>query len=468
MTRHVSVRRPGCPRLDARCSAPPASIRPRCASAVLSVVLALGLAVAPGLARAGTTAPGEFAGLAALAAGADGNERRKAAEALGAYALPEAVEVLARTYRAEARDAFGVRAACVTSLGKTGRAEAAGPLAEALGDPDYWVRRKAAEALGLVPGAAATEALRRALGDPDIRVRAQALIALGPRGPAGIEAARAALGDPDERLAAAALEALAAAGDPGAGAALTAGLGHPSPAVSLRAGALLARRGDPRGLAHLAAAVRGGRSGGVALREAAGLGAPAVPTLVALFADPGAGDRERVMDALAGVDAPASTAFLAELALARSADPGFRERAAMVLYDRRGSLSPNQIQAAAALVGEADPNLAAVGLQLQLEVGGGAQLGRIAPLARHDNPVVRHFALANLVRYGGPEQEPALVGALTDANGANVRLALEGLARVGTPATLETLRRLAEDRLLRRYAQAAIEGIEARHERRKP
>ncbi|HSH69656.1 MAG TPA: HEAT repeat domain-containing protein, partial [Deferrisomatales bacterium] len=80
----------------------------------------------------------------------------------------------------------------------------------------------------------------------------------------------------------------------------------------------------------------------------------------------------------------------------------------------------------------------------------------------HDNKVVRHFALSNLRRYGGASYESTFVKALGDANGANVRLALEALGESGGSGSLPAIRAFAEERKYRRYALEAVEAIEAR------
>jgi hypothetical protein len=80
----------------------------------------------------------------------------------------------------------------------------------------------------------------------------------------------------------------------------------------------------------------------------------------------------------------------------------------------------------------------------------------------HDNKVVRHFALSNLWRYGGAQYESSFLEALGDANGANVRLALEALGEAGSPRSLPAVRALEENRKYRRYALTAAEAIEAR------
>ncbi|MEW6490424.1 MAG: HEAT repeat domain-containing protein [Thermodesulfobacteriota bacterium] len=424
----------------------------------LWAALALGAAAGPGLASEGAE---ELEVLRAEIVSEDGNTRRKAAEGLGACGDPAAVPLLAEAYRAEGRDAFGVKAACAEALGRTGRPEAAQPLGEMLGDPDYWVRRKAAEALAHVPGEGATTILLRAAADPDPRVRAQALLSLASRRESR-PALEAGLRDADDRVAAAAVEALAQWEGEGTRALLADAAKSPAWRVRLRAASALLRRGDPLGGQVLREEIVSGAHGGTALREAAAAGAAAVPLLRDLYRDPGLVEPERVLDALEGVEGREAGEFFVSLALDAAAPAPHRLRGASSAFDRRAELAPAQVERLAGLLEAQDPNLVGVALQLLGEGGGASHLSRIALLASHENPVLRHFALVNLARYGGPEHEAHLVEALSDPNGANVRLALEGLGRVGSAAALPPIRSLGQDVRLRRYAQAAAEAIEAR------
>jgi HEAT repeat protein len=420
--------------------------------------LCFGAGVGPGRASEGAQ---DLEALRAEIVSEDGNTRRKAAEGLGACGDPAAVLLLAEAYRAEGRDAFGVKAACAEALGRTARPDAAEPLGEMLGDPDYWVRRKAAEALARIPGPVASGLLGRAAADPDPRVRAQALLALGARRESR-SFLEAGLRDADDRVAAAAVEALGEWDGGEARELLAQAAESPSWRVRLRAASALLRRGDPRGRQLLGAEVLSGAHGSAALREAASAGAAAVPLLSELYRSPNVSDPERVLDALEGVEGPEATEFFVSLALDAGAPADHRLRGASAAFDRRQELGPEQVARLAVLLEAPDPNLVGVALQLLGEGGGAAHLRRIAPLASHENPVLRHFALVNLARFGGPEHEAYLVEALSDPSGAIVRLALEGLARVGTPAALPPIRSLAQDVRLRRYAQAAADAIEAR------
>lgn len=391
----------------------------------------------------------------------DGNERRKAAAALGAHHTPEAVALLLDTYRAETQDAFGVRAACAEALGDTGQSTAVAALEEILGDADYWVRRQAANALGRLPGAAVLAALDAAARDRDPRVRVAAVLALGGREGSGDLLLRAHR-DPEPTVGAAALEALAVSQHPLAAGLLERALTEAPWQMRYRAAALLARAGDPRGLAELAAAARSGHHAGAALRETVGVGDPAVATLAALYRG---GDGElatRVLDILEEMEGGESTAFFAALAADPEAPAADRARAIAVLFDRREVLTAAQVAGVAGLLDAGDDNLTAVSLQILLERGDSGYLQRVVPLVHHANKVVRHFALFNLRRHGGAPYESSFVEALEDANGANVRLALEALGESGSSASLPAIRAFAEERKYRRYALEAVEGIEAR------
>jgi HEAT repeat protein len=392
---------------------------------------------------------------------ADGNERRKAVQALGAHRDPAAVALLLQTYRSEALDSFGVRAACAAALGESGQPGAAEALSEILADPDYWVRKQAATALGRIPGGLATQALATAIQDRDPRVRASAAEALGGREGSG-DLLLSAYGDPAPDVAAAALEALVVSNHAQAIRLLDQSLADPRWQVQFRAASLAARKGEPRGLTALADAVRANRHVGAALREAAAVGDPAVATLTELLdgADPRLANR--VLETLEDMPGPAATNFFAALATRSAALPEHRERAATALFDRRETLTQPQIAQVAELLDCGDPNLTAVALQILLERGGPEYLAGVVPLVHHDNKVVRHFSLSNLRQHGGVEYEAVFVGALNDANGANVRLALEALAESGSSTALPAIRVFANDRKYRRYAQAAVEAIEAR------
>ena len=394
-------------------------------------------------------------------AGDDGNERRKAVEGLGEYRRADVVELLLQTYRNEGQDSFGVRAACAVALGRTGHPAAAEALAVVVTDPDYWVRRQGAKALGQLPGDAATQVLLHVAEDPDPRVRAAAVSALAGRfGTA--KTLRKAYGDPKPLVAAAALEALAVTDHLEAPALLTRALDEGPWQVRFRAASLLARRGDPRGFAVLTEAVRNGRHVGVALREVARVGPEAVAPLADLHAaaDPDLG--KRIFAALEQMEGSAATEFFAQLAGRAATSAAERVQAAVVLFDRRDTLTERQVDRVAQLLDREDPNLSAVVLQILSERGAAEYLPRVAPLVRHDNKVVRHFSLTNLRRYGGARYETTFIEALGDANGANVRLALAALAESGTLQALPAVRALAEQRKYRRYALAAVESIEAR------
>ncbi len=429
--------------------------------AVLGMAL---LAVALGLPGAVRGTSEEGASLDSLCAelrGADGNARRKAAEALGGFADPAAVAALAAAYRAEERDAFGVKAACASALGATGMPAAAAPLGAMLDDPDYWVRKAAATALAAVPGGEAENHLQRALGDRDPRVRAAALTSLGLRG-GPEEALQRGLRDRDPRVVAAALEALCAAGSADAADTVQRFLDDPRWRPRYRAASLLAERGDPRGAVLLEQAALAGEHPRAALRELGRAGGPAVPALGRVFQGADEEARGHAFDALESVVGPEATGFFVRLAADAASPEALRVRAASVLYDRRDSLTPSDLDRVAGWLDASDPDLLAVALQILLEERPTGAAPRVLALADHENAVVRHFAIANLAASGGVECEGVFVRALTDANGANVRLALDALGRVGTAKAVPAIRPLQEDRKLKRFATAAIEAIEQR------
>jgi HEAT repeat protein len=203
----------------------------------------------------------------------------------------------------------------------------------------------------------------------------------------------------------------------------------------------------------------------VALREVGRAGCASVPLIAGLLSAAQEEQRALLLGILETQPCGPATDLLVEQALCRTCPSPARTRATQALFERRQDLSTAQTQHVGDLLTDSDPDLTALALQILLDTGGTAatsNLGRIAALASHENQVVRHFALANLGTYGGPEQESVLVRALSDPNGSNIRLALEGLARFGSAAALPAIRPLAEDRLYRRAAEAAVEAIEGR------
>jgi HEAT repeat protein len=103
--------------------------------------------------------------------------RQAAAEALGHFEDPRAIESL--IFGLKDSD-LGVRQQAVAALGMIGDSRAVGPLAAALNGPD--VRKAAAEALGKIGDPDALPALAGALADPDPDVRKAAAEALGEIG----------------------------------------------------------------------------------------------------------------------------------------------------------------------------------------------------------------------------------------------------------------------------------------------
>src|SRR5262249_32703759 len=153
-------------------------------------------------------------------------------------------------------------------------------LAEALGDPDAEVARRAARALRrLGPGAAtAVPVLIQAFQRKDPGIRLELGNALGAIGPAAVPALTAALRAKDPNLRGGPVAARAAAGPPGA------------PALI---GAIADTLPDPRQQA-------------ATVLERLGPGAAAaVPALARMLHDPDFSTRSRAAEALAGIGPPA-------------------------------------------------------------------------------------------------------------------------------------------------------------------
>jgi hypothetical protein len=224
---------------------------------------------------------------------ADGNVRRRAAEALGDFNSPSAVKALIaaltdpdETVRVKAASALGdlhmdlktstakthisvivkalisvlhdpdtdVRSTAVWALGSIGDPSAFRPLVTVLQDRDADVRAEAAWALMLVGESKAIEPLSAALKDKDASVRLSAAGALGQTfdrraiKPLGI-----ALRDKDAAVRKEALEALAASGDPNPQVAklLVSALRDTDADVRWSAAEALGNIGDRRALAEL-------------------------------------------------------------------------------------------------------------------------------------------------------------------------------------------------------------------------
>lgn len=123
-------------------------------------------------------------------------------------AIAAGLPTLARVLEA---DSFGpAREAAAQGLGYLGAADAAGPLAKALRDPDAHVRRRAAAAFETVPGESAVMELAQvAVRDTDPDVRRFSVKALGHIGtPEAVAALAQATADSDPRVRQAAADDL--------------------------------------------------------------------------------------------------------------------------------------------------------------------------------------------------------------------------------------------------------------------
>ncbi|WP_220680767.1 HEAT repeat domain-containing protein [Methanofollis formosanus] len=166
----------------------------------------------------------------------DEGVRWAALEALGKIGTP-ALPVLTGLLGAEDVD---LRWGAAVALGEVGDAAAVGPLGEALGDPDRYVRTRAALALAAI-GAASCDVLAGAAGSSDAGTRWAAALALGRiPSPACVPALRSLLADPNSEVRWKAAEALGAIGSDEAVAALVPLLADPDPEVKAGAVAALA------------------------------------------------------------------------------------------------------------------------------------------------------------------------------------------------------------------------------------
>jgi HEAT repeat protein len=123
-------------------------------------------------------------------------QRRSAAEALGRFKDPRAVEPLIKTLDdVDSR----VRESAARSLGDLGDPRALKPLIKTLDDVDKWVRIAAASSLGELHDPRALEPLIKTLDDVDKWVRIVAASSLGELGdPRAVEPLIKALSDVDE------------------------------------------------------------------------------------------------------------------------------------------------------------------------------------------------------------------------------------------------------------------------------
>jgi HEAT repeat protein len=332
-----------------------------------------------------------------------------------------------------------------------------------LGDPSWRVRSAAAEAVARAPGAAPLDDLVRVLASgPGVGAReaaAAALARVGSRAVPPLVERLAAVDDPDLRQAAAAV--LGAIGDRRAVPSLAARLADADPNVRAAAADALGKIGGAEAIAALRAAVD---SDDPTLRLSAiealvQLGAPLpVERVEALLADRplrralyrmlGASDDPRAVGIVArgaaGPSRPGRDAALGALGHQRAhRDP---EELAAALAQLRGEAErdPGLADAWAAALGAEEP-LVAVGALTALAAAGAARhAGRIAKLAEDERyRALVEEALERLPQ--GAEVRTALADALPGLGQLARITALASLARLGSPAALESVIREASD-----------------------
>jgi HEAT repeat protein/beta-lactamase regulating signal transducer with metallopeptidase domain len=297
----------------------------------------------------------------------DAEVRKTAAQALGEFADPRAVEALMRALRSDS-DA-GVRAMAAWALGQIEDPRAVPALGEALnGDASAEVRAMAATALGEIESPQAIPHLRTALRDSSDDVRAKAVMALGEIEDAGaVPALAEALRDANVEIRRNAAWALGEIESPTAVDPLVGALRDGDLDVRRKAVWALGEIEDPRALPGLVTALRDadaetrwtaawaigeiqpeGSAAPAALIDAAGdasaevrknvawalgeIADPAgVPALRRLIQDANAEVREHAIEALTEIDAPPAYEALVELL--NDGDPEVRKAAAEALGD---------------------------------------------------------------------------------------------------------------------------------------
>ncbi|HET8541592.1 MAG TPA: HEAT repeat domain-containing protein [Anaeromyxobacter sp.] len=331
--------------------------------------------------------------------------RSAAAERVGSGAdprpvLPALLDLLAGGATVGARDA------AARALARAGGAAVA-PLVERLGGPDPDLRQAAAAVLAAIADRRAAPALTARLADPDPNVRAAAADALGKiGGREAVEALRAAVDSDDATLRLSALEALAQ-------------LGASLPPAQL------ARVLEDRALRRPAYRLLGASDD-----------PGAIPLLARGLRDPSRSVREAALAALGQQrtrqGAGALAALLDALRAAARDDPGVADAWAEALASE-------------------DPRVAAGALAAVAAAGEARHVAAMLRLAEDE----RHRALVEEALEGlapGPELRAALADSLPSL-GLLARLtALAALARLGSPASFESLVREASDP--EAYAQA--------------
>lgn len=197
----------------------------------------------------------------------------------------------------------GARYLAAKALGESGDPAAVGPLEKALADSDEGVRWAALDALGAI-GTPALPVLVGLLTSEDVDLRWGAAVTLGEVGdPAAVGPLGSALGDPDRYVRTRAALALAAIGRPACDV-LTSAASSSDPEIRWAAALVLGRVASPECVPALRA-LRVDPDPQVRWKTAEALGAigneEAVATLVVLLADPDPRVRTGTVDALVGI-----------------------------------------------------------------------------------------------------------------------------------------------------------------------
>lgn len=183
-----------------------------------------------------------------LLAHGQAERRAEAAEQLGEFRRPAAVEAL---YLASGvgEPNRAVRAAAVEAIGAIGQTDTAMIVAARLDDPAVEVREAAAEAVGKLGNPQVVSLLADAVSDPEERVRDSACRSLGLlRDARATESLLEALRDPSPKVRASAAGALGRVGNDQAVVPLILALNDTSPLVRYQAVGALASLGDARGI----------------------------------------------------------------------------------------------------------------------------------------------------------------------------------------------------------------------------
>jgi HEAT repeat protein len=376
--------------------------------------------------------------------------RASAAGALGKIRAPEAVAVLVGG--ASDPDAR-TRAAIVNALGRIGGEDprAIAVLTDRLGDPDRFVRNRAAIGLALLSGPEAERRLQepatREQLDPSALIVALAVAGTETSVPAALE-----LGLRDGGLEAA--RRFLQDGDPGVRARFFAALRLPD------GGSAALDAGSPELLAQYEKVLRGDldlANRRVAIEALARLRGPLVTGALAdtLISDPAAEVRVRAADALAGrTEARAREALSAAIAdpsidVAVAAIRGLsnaREAAVQkALFARLGAASPRLNEAvveALARIHEKDivpfldrmmgvdrPEAIVAGIRVLTRTTAPASLPLLGQLLRSPHASIRTASIDAIARLPGPEADAAIEEAVTDPSEVVRSAALRAIAK---------------------------------------